>query len=133
MKSTVSDACSGLINMRLKGNTNIKIVWNGVRIKLKTNIISSVPFFLQQNDTLDAILVVKIPIFQSFHNDLKCQNRCLQMFIPHVFLSLQNATSINPAVQLSAVQAARWGNTRVNTQRLCFCVENDAHVFVFFH
>lgn len=38
-------------------------------------------------------------------------------------LLTQNATSINPVVQLSAVQAARWGNASVNTQAVLLCDE----------
>lgn len=61
-----SDACSGMINniIRLKGNANIKIVCIDIRIKLKL-IEFHLFLFLQQNDTLDAILVVKAPIFLS--------------------------------------------------------------------
>lgn len=107
MKSAVLDAYSGMINnIRLKGNHNIKIVCIDVRIKLKL-ILFHLFLFLQQNDTLGAILVVKFPILQSFYYELKCQKWCLLMFVPHVFLSPQNAKSINPAIQLSAVQAAR--------------------------
>lgn len=47
-----------------------------------------------------------------------------------VFLSPQNATSENPVIQLSAVQAARWGDTRINAQRLFLMrVKSDPNIW----
>lgn len=79
--------------------------------------------FLQQNDTLDAILLVRIQIFQLWVK--MSETLCSDV---RVSLWLQNASSDDPEIQLSAVQAARWGETRMSAQRRSLCLENGANV-----
>lgn len=47
-----------------------------------------------------------------------------------VFLSPQNATSENPVIQLSAVQAARWGGYKNKCTMAVFMrVKNDTNIW----